>query len=306
MELELEHTHQGSSYEVLKHLLLSGIEDSVMDPVTHKFNPLATQVCSNLRSLKPKRTIESRAKRSSKIISLGHYTFMLASSHTVKSKTDIKSPMHYPCGFNSLVHSLCALSALRRFGLRMASTAAKPCQGDSSEFYLITGRILTVDVNSQLHAHSSNLPLMNSKKTYNTASATLMYAVMIQDRMNKVEFKVYDLKYQMAMLSIKQQLSKIQRSRKNGTDSKAMVVVDGSVDWDKLTEEGNTKPRSLENFGMLAGIKLESDVDSKGEMVSANDVIPAVVSVPAGPVVVAVAHSPHFEIEFAFMGLSTE
>nr|GEW87568.1 hypothetical protein [Tanacetum cinerariifolium] len=79
--------------------------DSVMDPVTHKFNPLATQVdiekvrvCSSLRSLKSKRTIESRAKRSSKIISLGHYPIMLASSHTVKSKTDIKSPTHYPCG----------------------------------------------------------------------------------------------------------------------------------------------------------------------------------------------------------------
>nr|GEX55710.1 copia protein [Tanacetum cinerariifolium] len=41
-------------------------------------------VCSSLRSLKPKRTIESRPKRSSKIISLGHYSIMLASSHTVK------------------------------------------------------------------------------------------------------------------------------------------------------------------------------------------------------------------------------
>nr|GFB34206.1 hypothetical protein [Tanacetum cinerariifolium] len=38
------------------------------------------------------------------------------------------------------------------------------------------------DINAQLHAHSSNLPSMNSKKTYNTASATLMYAVKIQDR----------------------------------------------------------------------------------------------------------------------------
>nr|GEV56117.1 hypothetical protein [Tanacetum cinerariifolium] len=59
---------------------------------------LATQVCSSLRSLKPKRTIESRAKRSSKIISLGHCSIMLASSHTVKSKSDIKSPTHYPHG----------------------------------------------------------------------------------------------------------------------------------------------------------------------------------------------------------------
>nr|GFA22763.1 hypothetical protein [Tanacetum cinerariifolium] len=258
-------------------------------------------------------TIESRAKISSKIISLGHNSTLLASSYTVKSKAYFKSPTHYPCvGFNSLVHSLRTLSALRRFDLRTASTAAKPCQGDSSEFYLITGIPMVAaagqkDVNSQLHAHSSNLPSMNNKKTYNTASATLMYVVMLQDRvnldqMNKVEFKVYDLKYQMAMLSIK----KYKEAGKDGTNSKAMVVVDGSVDWDKLTEEGNTKPRSLENFGMLAGIKLESDFDSEGEMVSANDVIPAVVSVPAGPVVAAVAHSPHFEIEFAFMGLSTE
>ncbi|GJR76595.1 retrovirus-related pol polyprotein from transposon TNT 1-94 [Tanacetum coccineum] len=42
-------------------------------------------------------------------------------------------------GFNSLVHSFHTLSTLRRSGLRTASAAAKPCQGDSSEFYLITG-----------------------------------------------------------------------------------------------------------------------------------------------------------------------
>nr|GEW25971.1 retrovirus-related Pol polyprotein from transposon TNT 1-94 [Tanacetum cinerariifolium] len=72
-------------------------------------------------------------------------------------------------GFNSLVHSLRALSALRRFGLRTASTAAKPCQGDSSEFYLIIG-IPTVAaagqkvVNLQLHAHSSNPLSMTAKR----------------------------------------------------------------------------------------------------------------------------------------------
>nr|GEU86511.1 hypothetical protein [Tanacetum cinerariifolium] len=54
--------------------------------------------CSSLRSLKPKRNIESRAKRSSKKISLGHYSIMLASSYTVKSKTNIKSPKRYPRG----------------------------------------------------------------------------------------------------------------------------------------------------------------------------------------------------------------
>nr|GEY30318.1 hypothetical protein [Tanacetum cinerariifolium] len=138
---------------------------------------------------KSKRTIESRAKRSSKIISLGHDSTLLASSHTVKSKTDVKSPMHYPrVGFNSLVHSLRALSTLRRFGLRTASTAAKPCQGDSSELYLITCRIPTVAAAGQKgRQFTTPCPLFkliidDSKKTYNTASTTLMYAVMIQDR----------------------------------------------------------------------------------------------------------------------------
>nr|GEU34964.1 hypothetical protein [Tanacetum cinerariifolium] len=42
-------------------------------------------VYSSLRSLKPKHSIESRAKRSSKIISLGHYSIMLAFSHNQES-----------------------------------------------------------------------------------------------------------------------------------------------------------------------------------------------------------------------------
>nr|GEU53058.1 hypothetical protein [Tanacetum cinerariifolium] len=177
------------------------------------------------------------------------------------------------------------------------------------------------------------------------------------DQMNKNEFKEYDLKHQMAMLSIKvhrfekkqgrkikfngrenarfdkklvkcfnckqmghfsrecrdqgvqnsnnYQIYKSKEAGKDGSDSKAMVVVDGSIDWDKQTEEGNTDPRSLENFGMLAGIKLESDADSEGEVVSADDVIPADVSVSASPVAADVV-SPHSETEFALMGLSTE
>nr|GFD16116.1 hypothetical protein [Tanacetum cinerariifolium] len=68
---------------------------------------------------------------------------------------------------------------------------------------------------------------------------------------------------------------KSKEAGKDGSDSKAMVVVDGSIDSDKQTEEGNTEPRSLENFGMIAVIKIESDADSEGEVVSANDAIPA-------------------------------
>nr|GEV04341.1 zinc finger, CCHC-type [Tanacetum cinerariifolium] len=65
MELELKLTQQGSSYEV------------------------SVAVCSSLRSPKSKRTIESKAKRSSKIISLGHESILLASSYTVKMKMEI-------------------------------------------------------------------------------------------------------------------------------------------------------------------------------------------------------------------------
>nr|GEV65213.1 ribonuclease H-like domain, reverse transcriptase, RNA-dependent DNA polymerase [Tanacetum cinerariifolium] len=54
------------------------------------------------------------------------------------------------------------------------------------------------------------------------------------------------------------------------------------------------------------GSSSSKDVDSEGEVVSADDVIPAVVSIFAGTVVAAAADSPHSETKFAFMGLSTE
>nr|GEU52232.1 reverse transcriptase domain-containing protein [Tanacetum cinerariifolium] len=121
------------------------------------------------------------------------------------------------------------------------------------------------------------------------------------DQMNKDKFEEYDLKHQMAMLSIKKYKSK--EAGKNGTDSKAMIVVDESIDWDKQTEEGNTEPRALENFGLIAGIRHESDTDSQGAVVSANFVISADGSVLAGTVA---AVSPSSDIEFALMGHSTK
>nr|GEY04520.1 hypothetical protein [Tanacetum cinerariifolium] len=121
------------------------------------------------------------------------------------------------------------------------------------------------------------------------------------DQMNKD--KEYDLKHHMAMLFIKKYKSK--EAGKDRSDSKAMVVVNGSIDWDKQTEEGNTEPRSLENFGMVAGIKIESDADSEGEVVFADDAIPTSVFVSSGDVAAAVV-SPQSKIEFALMGLSTE
>nr|GEU85622.1 putative ribonuclease H-like domain-containing protein [Tanacetum cinerariifolium] len=94
----------------------------------------------------------------------------------------------------------------------------------------------------------------NARNTNHEIDQHLVYEDL--DQMNKEEFEEYDLKHQITMLSIKE-------AGKDRSDSKAMVVVNGSIDWDKQTEGGNTKPRSLENFGMIAGIKIESDADSE-------------------------------------------
>nr|GEY13638.1 hypothetical protein [Tanacetum cinerariifolium] len=147
-------------------LLFFDIEDSVMDPVTHKSNPPnhsrsldklllhfsqsftrfyrlshselvdieKVAVCSSVRSPKSKRTIESRAKRSSKIISLGHYSILLASSYTVKSKAYFKSPTHYPCGLQIsqsprgifLNQSKYALESLKKYGMESTDPVDTP------------------------------------------------------------------------------------------------------------------------------------------------------------------------------------
>nr|GEY54621.1 ribonuclease H-like domain-containing protein [Tanacetum cinerariifolium] len=108
-----------------------------------------------------------------------------------------------------------------------------------------------------------------------------------------------------AQTSNNYQKYKSKEAGKDGSDSKAMVVVDGSIDWDKQTEESNTEPRSLENFGMVAGLKIASDADSEGEVVSADDAIPTGVSVSAG-LAAAAAISPQSETKFALIGLSNE
>nr|GEX50414.1 ribonuclease H-like domain-containing protein [Tanacetum cinerariifolium] len=66
-----------------------------------------------------------------------------------------------------------------------------------------------------------------------------------------------------------------------------------------------TLSASPENFGMIAGIKLESDANSEGEVVSVDVVISADVSISTG-LVAAAAVSPQSKTEFALMGLSTE
>nr|GEW36273.1 ribonuclease H-like domain-containing protein [Tanacetum cinerariifolium] len=133
----------------------------------------------------------------------------------------------------------------------------------------------------------------------------------------------YDLKHQMAMLSIKVHRFEKKHGRKIKFNGRENAMFDKKLvkcfnckqmghfsrecraQVDKQTKEGNTEPRSLENFGMVAGIDIESDADSEGEVVSADDAIPASVYVSAGDVATAVV-SPQSETEFALMGLSTK
>nr|GEW60904.1 hypothetical protein [Tanacetum cinerariifolium]GEW64407.1 hypothetical protein [Tanacetum cinerariifolium] len=84
--------------EFKKHLLLSDIEDSVMDPVTHKFNPPLPLKSAPAFDHLNQNELLSLEPRDHLKISLRHYSIMLASSCTVKSKIDIKSPTHYPYG----------------------------------------------------------------------------------------------------------------------------------------------------------------------------------------------------------------
>ncbi|GJS70812.1 retrovirus-related pol polyprotein from transposon TNT 1-94 [Tanacetum coccineum] len=87
-------------------------------------------------------------------------------------------------GFNSLVHSLCALSTLRRSGLRTASAAAKPCQGDSLEFYLITGRI--PNGSSCWKETITSNPIVPPKETSQTPIITFNPEVKVYRRRTKV------------------------------------------------------------------------------------------------------------------------
>ncbi|GJT98450.1 hypothetical protein Tco_1093968 [Tanacetum coccineum] len=128
MELVLEHTQQGISYEVSVEM---GPTYAVSD-FTWLIADIEAQVSWN-PVIRGKPPFPLKILKGSCFIS--HRDSIQFISSLYSELDDMKS------GFlNSLVHSLCALSTLRRSSLRTASTAAKPCQGDSSPFYLITGR----------------------------------------------------------------------------------------------------------------------------------------------------------------------
>ncbi|GKD07486.1 hypothetical protein Tco_1187171 [Tanacetum coccineum] len=173
-----------TSHQGLSKILVLSLEFSLM---TMDYRPSHSElvdiekvaVCSSLRPLKSKRTIDN-ALRVLRII------LMVLPEHpsdtkvvTIKMEILLEPTSNklLVVGFNSLVHSFCALSTLRRSGLRTASAAAKPCQGDSLEFYLITGRIPTVAAAGQRHhvgpkvttSHGSNTSQQRMLKRFTVA-----------------------------------------------------------------------------------------------------------------------------------------
>nr|GEU54994.1 ribonuclease H-like domain-containing protein [Tanacetum cinerariifolium] len=144
------------------------------------------------------------------------------------------------------------------------------------------------------------------------------------DQINKEEFEEYDLKHQMAMLSIKvhrfekkhgrkikfngrenarfdKKLVKCFNCKKMGHFSRECRAQGGqnSNNYQKYKEAGKDGTDSK------AMVVVDGNADSEGEVVSADDVTPAVVFVSTGLVAAAV-DSLHSETEFAFIGLSTE
>nr|GEU98486.1 hypothetical protein [Tanacetum cinerariifolium] len=145
------------------------------------------------------------------------------------------------------------------------------------------------------------------------------------DQINKEEFKEYDLKHQMAMLSIKvhrfekkhgwkikfngrenarfdKKLVKCFNYKQMGHFSRECRAQGGqnSNNYQKYKskEVGKDRPDSKD-------MVVVDDADSEGEVVFADDVSPAGVSISAGNVAATIV-SLHFETEFALMGLSTE
>nr|GEV48778.1 hypothetical protein [Tanacetum cinerariifolium] len=135
------------------------------------------------------------------------------------------------------------------------------------------------------------------------------------DQMNKEEFKEYDLKYQMAMHSIKVHRFEKKHRRKikfNGRENASCKQM-GHFSRECRAQGGQNsnnyhKYKSKEAGKDISDSKamvVVDDADSEGKVVSADDAIPAGVFVFAGDVAADVV-SPQSEIEFALMGLSTE
>nr|GFC26352.1 hypothetical protein [Tanacetum cinerariifolium] len=139
------------------------------------------------------------------------------------------------------------------------------------------------------------------------------------DQMNKEEFKEYDLKHQMAMLSIKVHRFEKKHGRKikfNGRENalfdKKLVKCFNCKKMGHFSRECRAQGGQNSNNYQKYKEAGKDGTDSKAmvvvdgrEVVSADDAILAGVSVSASDVDAAVV-SPHSETELALIGLSTE
>nr|GEV77907.1 ribonuclease H-like domain-containing protein [Tanacetum cinerariifolium] len=140
------------------------------------------------------------------------------------------------------------------------------------------------------------------------------------DQMNKEDFEEYDLKHQMAMLSIKVHRFEKKHGRKikfNGRENarfdKKLVKCFNYKQMGHFSRECQAQGgQNSNNYKKYKSKEVGKDgYDSKamvvvnGEVVFVDDAIPAGVSVSASDVAAAVV-SPHSETEFALMGLSTK
>nr|GEZ00450.1 ribonuclease H-like domain-containing protein [Tanacetum cinerariifolium] len=142
------------------------------------------------------------------------------------------------------------------------------------------------------------------------------------DQMNKDEFKEYDLKHQMAMLSIKVHRFEKKHGRKikfNGRENarfdKKLVKCFNCKQMGHFSKEcraqGAQTSNNYQKYKSKEAGKYGSDLKAmvvvdEGEVVSADAILSADVSISTGLVAAAAAVSPQSETEFALMGLSTE
>nr|GEY05701.1 retrovirus-related Pol polyprotein from transposon TNT 1-94 [Tanacetum cinerariifolium] len=85
--------------------------------------------------------------------------------------------------FNSLVHALRDLSTLRRSGLRTAGATAKPYQGDSLKFYLITGQFFDSDLEVTFRKHSCYVRDVDGVDLLKGSRGSNLYTISVEDMM---------------------------------------------------------------------------------------------------------------------------